>query len=563
MTNSPTVKFYLSVWTKVVSAAGGIRVPLIGDQIGRGPRRITDESTGAAFRLRRVVLACLTLLVAMPVVAEAQFPFRRPPNLRRSQSPFDQLRQRGFDHYQKGEYAQAAKVADQVLNFESNDPIAYYLRASANIELGRLTRNTKQIRDGIADARKALELRGADNDFAYLYIPYLYGMSSLAVLENNATHAETAVKYAGPVIDRPQVSRDDKSNLLYQRAFAQEQALAVEASKFNAATATEEERAEFQKAQAKRRDAAIQDYTRSIGLNPKQLGSHINLAKAWSAAGDSNRAVSVFAAAVREFPRNTTIYNERGVFFRQQGKLDEAIADFTQAVGIQRNFAMGYINRGFCLNDKGEEEAAEADFDMAIRLNPRMAMAYNLRGAARVSLGKASSAIADFSRQLELSPKDATGYANRGFARFFNADYSEAARDFQSAIDLQPTAHHLAVWRFLAKSRAGQLDDAKAELRQSLDADSGPKGWVAQVSRFLLGETAGEDLINTAQAVADKNVSAAQQCEAQFFIGQQHMLDGEAAAAKPFFEEAVKTNVRYLSAFRGARYELGDFSKGS
>ncbi len=506
----------------------------------------------------------VVLVLSLQTAAVAQFPFRSrtPPNLRQSQSPFDQLRQRGFDHYQKGQYDQAIKVADQVLTYESNDPISFYLRASAKIELGRATGDRKQIRDGIADARKSLGIRGADDEFAYLYIPYLYGMSSLAISEGTLSHAETAITTAGPVIERPKVSRDDKSNLLYQRAFAQEQALAVEAAIFNAAEASDEEQEKFQQSQTTRREAAVKDYTQSIQFNPKQIGAHINLAKLYGTAGDPDRAKATFAAAVREFPRNTTIYNERGVYFRQLGQLDEAIADFTNAVEIQRNFAMGYINRGFCLTDKGEDQAAEADFDMAIRLSPKMSLAYNLRGTARVSLGKAQAAIADFAQQLALNPKDAAAFANRGFARFFTGEFAEAAQDFQSALELQPTALHLAIWRYLAQSRAGNPEKAKTELQKFLESESGPQGWVAESGRFLLGETSAEDLLAIAEGNIDKKVSAAQLCEAEFLIGQQDILSGNPEAAKAHFEAAVKTNVRYLSAFRGARYELGEFAGG-
>lgn len=503
----------------------------------------------------------LTVIATVTTPAAAQFPFRQPENFRQPQSPYEPLRQRGFDHYQKGEYAQAINVATQVLNFEPEDPISFYLRASAKIELGRQAGDGKQIRDGIQDARRALAIRGADDKFANLYIPYLYGMSSLAIVEGKVSHAEIAVKTAGTAIDKPDVENSDKSNLLYQRAFAREQANAVAAAAFNRSSATPEEIEAFEASQADRRQAAIEDYRRAVQLNPKQMGSHINLAKLLSANGDAAGAEKAFVAAIAEFPRNATIYNERGVFYRQQGRLDEAIADFTQSVEIQRDFVMGYINRGFCLSDKGEVEAAEADYEMAVRLSPKMSLAYQLRGTARMTLGKAGGAVSDFSRQIELNSQDATAFENRGFARFFAGQFAEAATDFQRALQLQPTAVHLAVWRAVALQRAGEAETAQNELRALMDSDAAPRGWVAHLSRYLLGEMSAEDLVAATKAVQNDNIAKAQLCEAEFFIGQQQQLAGDEAAANAHFQAAVATDVRYLSAFRGARYELGQFAR--
>ncbi len=534
------------------------------------PRHSTVQATRRALsrpyswhRKTAVAGRCAAILITLLAVqssADAQFPFRQPENFRQPQSPYEPLRQRGFAHYEKGEYQQAVNVATQILNFEPRDPVAFYLRASAKIELGRQAGDRKTIRSGIQDARQALAIRGADEEFTNLYIPYLYGMSWLAVVERNVSHADTAVKTAGSIIDKPGVADADKSSLLYQRAFARQQAAVAEAAQFDRAAATPEEFQKFQAAQTERQQAAIADYAKAIQLNPKQMGAHINMAKALAAVGESDRSLSAFDAAIQEFPRNATIYNERGVYHRQLGQLDEAIADFTQAIDIQRNFAMGYINRGFCLTDKGEDEAAEADFNTAISLDPRMSLAYSLRGTARMSLGKVQPAIADFSKQLELNPRDATAYANRGFARFFAKQFGEAAQDFRQALELQPTAYHLAVWRALSLVRAGQADAAKSELEALLASQNGPQGWVADLCKYLLGQTTGEELIAAAKEVEDQQVSLARVCEAQFFIGQHDVIDGNPDAANTHFTAAVDTGVRYLSAYRGSKYELGEFS---
>lgn len=517
---------------------------------------------GQFFRFSNLVLiAVVGLLSAVPqTAARAQFPLRNFPGLKQSKSPYEPLREQGFDHYQKREYKKAIQVATEVIQGEPNHPVAYYLRASARIELGRVAGDKQQVRAGIEDVRKALGIRGGDEKFASLYIPYLYGMSSLAIIEGKTSYAETAIKVAGPIIERPQVSRSDKTNLLYQRAFAYEQANLVDAAQIGRTTPSAEARQVFQKKQEERRDAAIRDYTRAISLNPKHIGAHINRAKAFAAGGYKEQALAAFAAAIQEFPRNPLVYNDRGTYYRQQGDLDNAIADFTLAIESQYNFAMGYINRGFCLVDKGEDQAAEADFSMAISHAPQMSLPYSLRGTARMSQGKTEQAIADFTHQIELNSQDTTAYANRGFARYFAGQYAPANQDFQTAMKLQPRALHLGAWRYLSLEREGQTAPAKTELEQFLESESGPKGWVAQVCKYLLGKASEEEFLKAAQS-SDKRIGAAQLCEAQYFIGQRKTIGGDSEAAREHFQAALKTEARYLSAYRGARYELGDFTE--
>ena len=70
----------------------------------------------------------------------------------------------------------------------------------AKVELGRIDRSGKQIRDAIADARQGIILAG--NEFPWVHIPYLYGLTTLA--ENRREHADLAIKVVTPVLQLPE-----------------------------------------------------------------------------------------------------------------------------------------------------------------------------------------------------------------------------------------------------------------------------------------------------------------------------------------------------------------------
>ena len=65
-----------------------------------------------------------------------------------------------------------------------------------------------------------------------------------------------------------------------------------------------------------------------------------------------------------------------------KGQLDEAIAEYKQAITLDPKFALAHYNLGIALRAKGQVEAAIAEFKQAIRLDPKLALAHNNLGNA-------------------------------------------------------------------------------------------------------------------------------------------------------------------------------------
>jgi Lipoprotein NlpI, contains TPR repeats len=52
------------------------------------------------------------------------------------------------------------------------------------------------------------------------------------------------------------------------------------------------------------------------------------------------------------------------------GDKPAAIADYTQVICLDRNFAAAYNNRGLALSDLGDQKGAIDDFNQALQINP-------------------------------------------------------------------------------------------------------------------------------------------------------------------------------------------------
>ena len=63
-------------------------------------------------------------------------------------------------------------------------------------------------------------------------------------------------------------------------------------------------------------------------------------------------------------------YLNRGAAHAQQGQLDRAIADYSEAIGLDPNYAVAFYNRSLVYLTKGETDRASADRDRAISIDP-------------------------------------------------------------------------------------------------------------------------------------------------------------------------------------------------
>ena len=329
----------------------------------------------------KIALVLLVILFSENALQGQSRLFRRRPTLRKRVNPAHERAKTEADKaYQRGEYQKTVDLTTNVIRQNRSDHVAYYLRASALAEIALSKSDAKQMRSAIADAREAISLdsrEGMRNPIYYL--PYLYGMTNLSVLENKKEHAEVAVRVAGQAISIRTLNSDEKANLYYQRGNS-----LVVLEKF---------------------DEAGADFARAVKLGPTHLGAHLGAADAYARAGKVEQATAAYANAVRSFPNNPLVFNNRGMYFQQQGKLADSIVDFSRALEIDEKYHYAYTNRGFCLLQQGSPKAAEADFTASLKVKPGQPVVYGFRGTARLQQGNVAGAVADNRTVVRLSPR--------------------------------------------------------------------------------------------------------------------------------------------------------------
>ncbi len=152
-----------------------------------------------------------------------------------------------------------------------------------------------------------------------------------------------------------------------------------------------------------------------------QLVALVNLYR----SGQIEEAVLSCRKLLSTYPQSTTVINVLGAALQVQGKFDEALRAFEEAIRLEPNFAEYYCNRGNAQKQLGQWENAFASYDKAIQLKPDYADAHCNLGNGMMELGRVDEAVTSFERAILLKPGLAGAHRNLSILKTYEADDSQ------------------------------------------------------------------------------------------------------------------------------------------
>ncbi len=121
--------------------------------------------------------------------------------------------------------------------------------------------------------------------------------------------------------------------------------------------------------------------------------------------GETDAAVRLYEAALREAPDFYPALNNLGIRHLQKGDVKAAEAEFRRVIELNQNGAQAYFNLGNVLYMTRRNEEAKQTLEAGLRLAPSSAMGHYLNGSVLARLGDFKSAEEQLKTAGELDPK--------------------------------------------------------------------------------------------------------------------------------------------------------------
>jgi len=208
-------------------------------------------------------------------------------------------------------------------------------------------------------------------------------------------------------------------------------------------------------------------YTRTLEMAPQPL-FYLNRGRVLADQGRIDEAIADYSQALRLDPDFDEAHYNLGYALAGQGRIDEAMAQYSEALRLKPDYAKAHINLGAALASQGRIDEAIAHYSQALRIQPDFPEAHNNLGVALGRQGKTDEAGAQFAEAVRIKPDFLEARLNLGRALMMQGRINEAIAQFSEALRLKPDFPEAHLDLGVALARQGRTDEAMAEYSEAL-----------------------------------------------------------------------------------------------
>jgi tetratricopeptide (TPR) repeat protein len=206
-------------------------------------------------------------------------------------------------------------------------------------------------------------------------------------------------------------------------------------------------------------------WTAAIARNPDCWMARNNLGLISLRQGRADEAIAQFREALRIDPEIAEIHASLGTALFQRGQREEGLVELRDAVRINPDYAVARVNVGNALLEEGLVDAAVAQYREAVRISPGYAEANNNLGLALFHLGRTGEAIAQYREAVRINPAYAEAHYNLGNALIQQGEAGDAIEHTEEALKLQPdnpAIQNNLAWMLAAAPQTSLRNGARA-----------------------------------------------------------------------------------------------------
>lgn len=221
----------------------------------------------------------------------------------------------------------------------------------------------------------------------------------------------------------------------------------------------------------------------------------------------------------------------------------------------QEQLAELHYQRGVLYDSFGLDGLAQYDFTLALEYKPDMAKAFHFLGVQHTQNSQFMRAYEAFDSVLEIEPGHTYALLNRAIALYYGGREALAVDDIKSFYRQDPSDPYRVFWYYLLS--------ASIQPKQSLEQLKEHVGllpaqhWTQALFAVYLGEQSEDQFLRSLHSyTADNNQLAQILCEAYFYLGKWHRMNGRDNLALNYYKLSLSTNVFEFVEHRFARLEL-------
>jgi tetratricopeptide (TPR) repeat protein len=206
----------------------------------------------------------------------------------------------------------------------------------------------------------------------------------------------------------------------------------------------------------------------NLTKNPNAALAHYNLGNALADQGKVQEAVQHYEQALRLKPDYTDAHHNLGNALRQVGRAQDAIGHYEEVLRIQPDDADAHYNLALAFRQVGQLDEAIHHDERAVQIKPDFAVAHYNLGNVLVQAGRVQDGIGHYEQALRIQPDYAEAHNNLGVALLQLRRSQEAMGHFEQAVRIKPDYAEAHYNLAIALVQTGRIQDAIWHFEQAL-----------------------------------------------------------------------------------------------
>lgn len=218
-------------------------------------------------------------------------------------------------------------------------------------------------------------------------------------------------------------------------------------------------------------------FSHQIELDPRHYFALRDLGIVLADAGEHDKALAKYQAAIDIQPNYPSVYNNMGVSLQALGRREEALVYFAEALRLDPSVVAPaddkdkprlYSDIGVALQRQGRGEEALPYYAEALKLDPSLSTALYNMGAIHLRQGNFDAAISCFLGTLKINPNDPASFYSLGYVSDKQGRLNDAADYYRRALEIDPVNARFMNDLGLVYLRLGYTDRAAAMFQGAL-----------------------------------------------------------------------------------------------